>query len=820
MKPAPGMADYAAWYQRHRARLTDRGQALDGGEPGRAGGMSFEAARFRLLICRLSSYADVRESITHRMLFHAARQVPDVYVDLAFLPERRDAERMRRDGVPWWLGSASKRAPRAFDALAISISVQQEALNLPAALRHSGLEMACGPRLADARHPFILLGGNASGGVPFLHGATAPGRTDGGLVDVVCFGDGLLWLQELLRRAIAARETGEPKLAWLERLAREVPGTYVPAFYAHGPRGIARLRADVPLPVAFRSEPETAWTEGYDGAFIPFAEEDAEETLPFALGCAYRCRFCQTGWLRGAFQCATPTEFCRAAGRLKAAQAASELNLLSSDACSVPHCLDVLEQLRSRFRHVSIKSLALASLARDPAWLDVLAGLGKREFSFGIEGISRRLRQRLGKEADERALVSVARRLAEQGLRRIKLFFIATGWEEDADWNEWQAALAAWRSAAPKCTWIVSFTPLFHAPFTPLQFAEIVELEPERAAVAEAYGRRASGYEFRWSALPGEVRLMNLLCRAGRAATPLLVRLSIEEEMLYRGGLKPAESRRALALLAEAGLSAVELSAGRLETDWLPWDDLACGTPRHVLWQAYAQAAGDVPRIAAPRPTQMRSARVALPPSPAIMDRLGFWVQLTAADAWRPSIAVARGRLRELFLQDAAWAEAYQGRPELIRPDEAYGLALLMADFSTPHPAVAGAPDFVVGPLARPPAARELRFVVRHDGSAVSWLEQLRARRIPYQTVRAEPMKWSVVGRRHRAACGMLAIGEMAGDGFLVVGALAGTPGGRCQAFLIMSEKCPRCGALRLEVLMAEPDFQPLPCLDCLLSSG
>jgi hypothetical protein len=119
------------------------------------------------------------------------------------------------------LGSASKRAPRAFDALAISISVQQEALNLPAALRHSGLEMACGPRLADARHPFICSAEclRRRAFFAWCHGARPNGWRSGGRV---CFGDGLLWLQELygrrLRRVKRGNETG-----MAERLAREVP---------------------------------------------------------------------------------------------------------------------------------------------------------------------------------------------------------------------------------------------------------------------------------------------------------------------------------------------------------------------------------------------------------------------------------------------------------------------------------------------------------------------------------------------------------------------------------------------------------------------
>ena len=222
----------AEWVAARRSVLSRGGLWLDGREPGRPDPARFESAKLRILICRLSPYDDVVPSITHRMLLSAAQAVPGVYADLAFFPPEKDAALMRKDGIPLWLATGSKRAPAEFDVVAVSLSVQQEAVNLPAALLHSGLRLDFTGRMADEHHPLIILGGHGAGSVPFLHGDAA-GPGSGGLVDAVCLGDGLTWLQEFARRRLAGHPAAQPKKDFLLALARELPGTYVPAFYRH-----------------------------------------------------------------------------------------------------------------------------------------------------------------------------------------------------------------------------------------------------------------------------------------------------------------------------------------------------------------------------------------------------------------------------------------------------------------------------------------------------------------------------------------------------------------------------------------------------------
>ncbi|MDZ4199024.1 MAG: hypothetical protein U1E27_07040, partial [Kiritimatiellia bacterium] len=507
--PPPGwIPDGERWFHQHRDRLWMAGRALDGREPGRQDPAEFHDATTRILFCRLSPYEDVRPSLSHRMLYWAARQIPGVYADLAFFPTAHDAAFLKKHRVPFWLASGCKQPPSAFDILAITLSVAQEAFNLPAALRDSGLQWSREARQSDPAHPLVLLGGQGAGTVPFLHD----------MIDAVVLGDGIGWLQTLLQSFDPTTRRSLPVSLQTQ------PGGYIPSHYRHDYeqgllKKITPLHPDTPYPVRFRSEESSTWIDGYDGAYIPFCQEDAEETLPLAFGCVYRCRFCQTGWTRKGLDAAARDDLRRAALRLKTAMAASDLNLLASDACSVPDLDGIVRDLLPLFPKVSLKSLAITSLLREPGAVNLL---DKREFAFGLEGISRRLRAYLGKNLDIEDLIAIVRSRGDSLFRQIKLFFIATGLETEDDMEELHTFLRDLQAATPGCRKIASFMPLFHAPFTPLQFEAFRPLTADLRRELESAVEHTDT-EFRWSASPDEIALMNRLCRAGRDAAPLLI---------------------------------------------------------------------------------------------------------------------------------------------------------------------------------------------------------------------------------------------------------------------------------------------------------
>ena len=108
------------------------------------------------------------------LLIHALlAQLDGVYPDLAWLPPPRDGEMMTEDGVPWLLGTQTKHGVRAFDCLAVSLSVPQETVNLAAMLLRSGIPTFRDERLDDASSPLVIAGGASVGAAAALYGDEA-----------------------------------------------------------------------------------------------------------------------------------------------------------------------------------------------------------------------------------------------------------------------------------------------------------------------------------------------------------------------------------------------------------------------------------------------------------------------------------------------------------------------------------------------------------------------------------------------------------------------------------------------------------------------
>ena len=817
---------YSEWFEVRRPALSRRGLWLEGNEPGRPDPAGFEKARLRILICRLSPYDDVLASITHRVLLAAARAVPGVYADLAFFPPDPDAALMQKDGVPFWLATGCKRAPADFDVVAISLSVQQEALHLPAALQESGLRPDHAGRMAAARHPVIILGGHGAASVPFIHGDAA-GPDTGGLVDAVCLGDGIAWLQDFLRRAIAGKMSGRPPTEFLAELARELPGTYVPSLYRHEVLNnhlvsIKPRASDIPMPVEFRWDPMAVWLEDYDGAYIPFSEEETEETLPLAAGCIYRCRFCQTGWMRSEFSAASREDLLKAALRFKAAMVNSDLNLLASDACSVSGLEKIMDALCPLFRHVSVKSLSVSSLVRRPEYFSLLRKLAKHEFTFGVEGVSARLRAYLGKPATAADLLRIAGSLADGGLRQLKLFFIITGLEEERDLEELELLLKNIRAKVPACRVIASFMPLFHAPFTPLQFAPARVLSGEMERSLSSVFSHAGG-EFRWSAPPAEIALMNRLCRAGRAATPALVHFSIRRGLRYARNPDRDLIRELMDALPPAEDAEMNLHS------IFPWSDIRAAADQRTLWRSYQKACQELQAIpeAAPAagPVSPRPKPAAAEPKPEESERLYFWARIPPDQARHPDHVVARSYFRSLFASGKFDVSAYLGSPRLLRPPGACGLAPVSAEFEhrAQLPPAGERPDFT--------EIREeaLLFGLRWPdaGPAQQILKRLKDGRVKFQTLRHGASRWHIVERAFRGRTGVTALREDEEQTLLFcqqnpailrndLASLAEAVGDVRVLLAKSDSACPVCkGAAFTPLKFADAEVPPT-CFDCL----
>ena len=465
----------------------------------------------------------------------------------------------------------------------------------------------------------------------------------------------------------------------------------------------------------------------------------------------------------------------------------------------------------------------MASLVRRPESFRLLRKLAKHEFTFGVEGISARLRAYLGKPATAADLIRIAGSLADSGLRQLKLFFIVTGLEETRDLSELESLLKSIHAKVPACRIIASFMPLFHAPFTPLQFAPVRALPPHLEQELSSAIRHA-GAEFRWSAFPDEISLMNRLCRAGRLATPAVVRFSNQRGLRYYNRLNSG-------LIRELERELLDDSGEMNLRTVFPWSDIQAAADAPALWRSYQKARQEWQT--APEPVSAGTAmplrvpatsRVSAPAEKT--ERLFFWAQVRPEQARQPDHVIVRSLFRNLLAGNEHSVAAYWGNPRLLRPAGMAGLALASAEFKSGAsiPARSAILEKTDWPEIRDDS---VLFGIRWASAepAERILNSLKQGRVKFQTVRHGTSRWHVVERGFRARSGLAALREDGRQTWLfcqrgpaMLEHVWGIdPAGANQALLIHAKSaCPVCKGPSFTVLKSIGTEPPPICFDCL----
>lgn len=583
--------DIIRWYERHRAGMTNNGLWFLGGEPGTQPPSAWDGAALRVLIVRLSGYHDVASGITHSYLYQMAREVNGVFADLAFLPPHKDEALMRRDGVPLLTGTTSKRSAAAFDVIAISNSIVQELLNLPALLHHSGIPLARQERAAG-NFPLIILGGSNSSATAILHGSLGPKFEGEGLVDGVVIGDGDEAVGAMVRLLAENRE--KPRAARLKLLREKIPGFYDPSLYTYGYTETGAIAEIVPEPGApFPVKASRVDLAGLKRAHVKspiwYDEDSAGAShVIVTAGCPYICSFCKESWEQKPYRERGVADIVRDAIELKASLGLHEIALYTFNANTFTGLMALLDRLDPLFERVAIKSQRFDAIAKAPALLERQLAAGKRSYTCAMEGVSERLRVLLQKGLTESALLAGLDELFRRNVRQMKIFVIVSGFEEKRDLDEFAAFLSKIRKkldgmkGRPVLTF--SFATLFRPPHTPLQYAfprpapdELERIERDLAALVQK-----SGFETRTSAGASDAVVSEYLAYGDRRCTAILASASIEREQRYRGEISREVAAFWHQAMRRAGLADVIFPRGNAG-EILPWDDVDVGVSKTFL---------------------------------------------------------------------------------------------------------------------------------------------------------------------------------------------------------------------------------------------
>lgn len=516
------MSDVRAFLEGHWPSLQQAGLLLPRPNP-TFRNPSFAAASRRALIVRLSPFRDVDRSTPHLFLFQALRRaLPDVYIDMAFMPPRPDRDRLMNAGVPLLYGSQSFRPVEDFDLVLVSNSYVLELVNLPFLLLHSGVPLLASQR--DESWPPLIVGGSSAMACQAL--ITPTGDS---LADALFFGEGEGLVEQLVRCLSDQTEAG--KHSRLACAAGQVTGLWT-----------AGRWPDLPVEKAVLARPDAS-AALVDAPLMP-GDEAGTARLQISMGCPAFCSFCFESYDRRPYREVPLADLLESARRIKQAQGCETLELYSFNFNTHRSVLDLLLELNRLFDRVGLKSQRVDTLYAVPGLLEAEVAADKRVFTLGIEGISSRLRAWLHKSLSSDAIEATLERLLQQKIREMKLLYILTGHEEERDLVEFRNFLtllkALRRRHNPGVRVIFSFGPLVRMPFTPLRYDRLFLIESEwrRMTGAIKSACETNGFEFRLAAGWEETCTSQVLAMGGYWLHEPLTALA-EQGHCFDGRLTP-----------------------------------------------------------------------------------------------------------------------------------------------------------------------------------------------------------------------------------------------------------------------------------------
>jgi radical SAM superfamily enzyme YgiQ (UPF0313 family) len=565
--------DYTEWYKTTYPKLTGFGLWLRGGEINTLPPEEYERRFFRVLITRLSTAMDTAESSTHKLLYALVKSIPGTFPDLAYLPPKNDARFFGSGRVPWLLGTNTKRGPMDFDVIAFSNSIVQELVHIPVMLQRSGIPLQKTKRMEDESIPLVLLGGaNALW--------TSSIWMDDPPVDGIFVGESLSCIEKLFTICRDGKLNRSKKRTVLDGL-ESVPGFFQPD----------RIRK-----IRKHHDPNLAEQKFFPDMPVLFIEDQpGRGTVAISEGCPSFCSFCSESYTRKPYRELPPETVIKRAEHMKAAMGLERIELSSFNFNVHSGFYDILAGLTQRFDTVGLKSMRFDVLARDPGLLPALLAAGKNSLTCGLEGISPRIRSALDKSLSDPDLSAALRQVFASPVRELKIFLIATGWEEKEDMEAFghllQSMTTALARAVSKPRIVFSATPLVRFPWTPLEFEDAPSADRMRECL-ESMGKTAaaSGFEFRRAASLSEWWLSQVLVRAAdQRLHPALVRSIQRTGFVYYRDVPESFVGIFRQELSKEGIEPANLPSG-LDPDkpgQRPWELIETGLSRAFLIGQY-----------------------------------------------------------------------------------------------------------------------------------------------------------------------------------------------------------------------------------------
>ncbi len=343
----------------------------------------------------------------------------------------------------------SQRPLSDFAVLAFSISYELDYFNVVHILKASGVPLYSADR--DERHPLVIAGG------PCIIANPLPLSP---FFDCLCIGEAEPIIPAMLP-IIAGGISG--KRSDLLKALASLPGIYIPQYYSGKPV-VRQWAADLDnFPVA--SAILTSDTE-LGNLYLIEVER----------GCNWGCRFCLVS------QAFRPMRYRSIDNLISQAELGlkyrKRLGLVGAAVSDHPQLEELLLKLGQMGAELSVSSLRVSPLSR--IVLRELAKGGARTIALAPEAGSQRLRQVIKKGISEGDILEAMDKVAEQGIKQVKLYFmIGLPSETEEDIEEiinlslnCKGILDRWQTG---CRLVLSISPFVPKAGTPFQWLPMTQ---------------------------------------------------------------------------------------------------------------------------------------------------------------------------------------------------------------------------------------------------------------------------------------------------------------------------------------------------------
>jgi radical SAM family uncharacterized protein/radical SAM-linked protein len=512
-----------------------------------------------------------------KILYDTVNATEEFYAERVFAPTEDVAGVLRAHDT--LLATLESDTPlESLDAVMFSITHELCYTNVLYMLDLGGIPL-CATQRVDG-HPLVIAGG----------GCTFNAEPLASFVDVMVLGDGEEIVPEMLSLMVRGKDEGWGRVELIRRLA-EVPGVYIPSFFADDGSG-----AMVPVDAAQPQVEKRIVLDMNEVSFptrqiVPFGKPVHDRySVEIARGCTRGCRFCQAGMIYRPVREREVDVLGSIISRGLADTGSEELSFLSLSTgdfsalealflSSYSHC-------RQEQVSISLPSLRVGSVSED--LMRQMGRIRHTGMTLAPEAGTQRLRDVINKGVTEDELLDHTSKAFRHGWQQVKLYFmigLPTETREDLhgilDLCLKVAASAGKNVRRLQVTAAVSpFVPKPHTPFQWERQISMAEIE-EKIGYLRNIFRPYKKLKLKWHH-SHMTWLEGVFSRGDRRLAPAL-EAAYAKGALFTSWTDHLRLEPWLEAFAETGVDAESYLRERDPGQPLPWEHLASGVTRKFL---------------------------------------------------------------------------------------------------------------------------------------------------------------------------------------------------------------------------------------------